>query len=62
MDIEELVLELFFHNSRLIRLIQQNKIYKRIQRLDHELNPDACLTVSHLTITLECFLCLWGYN
>ena len=30
----------FFHNSRLIRRIQENKIYKKNQRLDQGLNTD----------------------
>ena len=32
----------FFHNSRLIRRIQQNKNLKKL-RLDQELNPDRLL-------------------
>ena len=34
----------FFHKSRLIRGIHQKKIYKKIQRLDQELNPGYLLT------------------
>ena len=43
----------FFHNSHLIRWIQQNKIYKKLTKPDQRLNPEFTLT-----ITLECFLCL----
>ena len=46
----------FIHNSRLIRWIQQNNFYKKINRIDQI----ACLAVRSgtLTIILECFLCL----
>ena len=48
----------FFHNSRPIRRIQQ-KMYKKIQRLDEVLNLGNLLSrQALLTITLECFLCL----
>ena len=37
-----------FHNSRLIRGIQQNTIYKRLHRLDRGLNPvGVSLAISH---------------
>ena len=38
----------FFHNSRLIRQIQQNKIYKKFRDLTRNWIQIACLTVRHL--------------
>ena len=50
--------QVFFNNSRLIRRILHNKIYKNIQRLNEEFNPD-CLLSATLTIKLKCFLLLY---
>ena len=47
----------FLHNSRLIRRIQQNKIYKQLRDLTKDWTQIACLAVSH-SIRPECFLCL----
>ena len=49
----------FFHNSRLIGWIRQNKIYKKLTDLVKDWTQIAC---SNLTITLEYFLSLWGWN
>ena len=38
----------FFHNSHLIRQIQQNKIYQKFTDLSRDWTQIACLTVIHL--------------
>ena len=52
----------FFHNSRLIRWIQQDKIYKKI--LDQGLNPDRLLSCQQRSnhYTGMVFVLVWGCN
>ena len=52
----------FFHNSRLIRWIQQDKIYKKI--LDQGLNPDRLLSCQQRSnhYTGMIFVFVWGCN
>ena len=53
----------FFHNSRLIRRIQQNKIYKKFRDLTRNWTQITCLTVRHLNHYTKLFSVLvWGYN
>ena len=53
----------FFHNSRLIRWIQQNKIYKKFRDLTRNWTWIACLTVRHLNHYTTMFSVLvWGCN
>ena len=53
----------FFHNSRLIRRIQQNKIYKKFRDLTRNWTWITCLTVRHLNHYIRMFsVLMWGYN
>ena len=53
----------FFHNSRLIRRIQQNKIYKKLRNLTRDWTQITCLTVRHLKHYTRMFSVLvWGCN
>ena len=53
----------FFHKSRLIRRIQQNKIYKKFRDLTRNWTQIACLTVRHLNHYTKLFsVPVWGYN
>ena len=53
----------FFHNSRLIRRIQQNKIYKKFRDLTRNWTQITCLTVRCLNHYTRMFSVLvWGYN
>ena len=53
----------FFHNSRLIRWIQQNKIYKKFRDLIRNWTQVTCLTVRHLNhYTKLVSVPVWGYN
>ena len=53
----------FFHNSCLIRQIQQNKIYKKFRDLPRNWTQIACLTVRYLNHYTKLFSVLvWGYN
>ena len=49
-----------FRDSRLIRWIHPDKIYKKLtwKDLTKDWTKITCLAVTHLTISLECFLCL----
>ena len=53
----------FFHNSRLIRGIQQNKIYKKFRDFTRNWTQIACLLVRHLNYyTRMSSVLVWGYN
>ena len=53
----------FFHNSRLIKWIQQNKNYKKIQRLTRDWVQIACLAIRHSNHYTRMFSVLvWGCN
>ena len=52
-----------FHNSRLIRWIQQDKIYQKNWRFGQGLNQIACWAVSHSSHYTRMFSVLvWGWN
>ena len=53
----------FFHNSRLIRWIQQKKIYKKFRDLTSDWTQITCLTVRHPNHYTRVFsVFVWGYN
>ena len=53
----------FFHNSRPIRRIQQNKIYKKFRDFTRNWTQITCLTVRHLNHYTKLFsVPVWGCN
>ena len=53
----------FLHNARLIRWIQQNKIYKKLIHLTRDWTQITCLAVSHSNHYTRMFsMLVWGCN